>query len=766
MGSTSMPEPFNQIIVWADDMIDPYYFRDNLGGSILTPNLDAFCARATRLQNAYAISPVCMPSRAATNTGYSPPQSGVMSNGDDDWYVKVPTRDNVSSMMKRAGYHIRWAGKIQHGYGLQPAAQRAQLYDQDWGTFTFQPDTSPGPGVIRYHPDVSDAISVEGKDEQFYDYQVAQYGIDSLADLAANPTGKPFALFLGFKHPHNSLEAPKWAYDAVDVSALVPPPAFLDSRTTQLPTDYARRYTSYANKDRPQDGLEAWQHHVRAYYACIYHIDAHFGRLMAALDASPFANNTVVYFLSDHGFSLGNKSWWGKYQQYEESARTPLFMRAPGQTTAKVEAAAVSLMDLMPTMLDYAGIPRPRRLAGQSLRLLMPGETDTYERRGALSFIHASASIAVSVSGVRYRYIYYPNGEQELYNLDTDRNNATNLIGTASQALVDQLKARLVLEQARYGMVQPSPHLPSPKAAAIYALYGNDTVQGGAGDETFHMYGFDDAQLPVIRAGGGRNKLLLAGWGSSADFTLPEGIHDLEVRVQQGTGVSTGIRGNDLGNRMRAPQLSPATVTTGAGDDYLDTGAREVYAGAGNDTIISGSTQRGGAGNDVMEGGRAMYGDDGDDLIRRPSASGALIDGGSGNDTITGGVGNDTIYGGTGNDVIDGGNGDDIIYGGPGQSTLRGGAGNDTIYADGNDSLFGGSGSNVFIIGPAAYVTLGDWSSADTINITSWGAGGTTYRQITPGQVFIENGHRGVLVSQSGGAALTVAQVQATVVAA
>lgn len=762
-----MPEPFNQIMIWADDMIDPWYFRDNLGGSILTPNLDAFCARATRLENAYAISPICMPSRAATMTGYSPPESGVMSNGDDDWYLKVPTRDNVSSIMKRAGYHIRWAGKIQHGYGLQPPAQREQLYDQDWGTFTFQPDTTPGlPGVIHYHPDVSDAVSVEGKDNEFYDYQVAQYGIDSIASFTATPPGKPWALFLGFKHPHNSLEAPKWAYDAVDVSSLVAPPAFLDSRNTQIPTDFGRRYTSFINKERPQDGLEAWQHHVRAYYACIYHIDHHFGRLMAALDASPFADNTVVYFLSDHGFSLGNKSWWGKYQQYEESARTPFLMRAPGQTTAKVETAAVSMMDAMPTLLDYAGIPIPKRLAGQSLRKLMPGETDTYERRGALSFIHASASIAATVNGVRYRFIFYPNGEMELYNLENDRNNATNLINSVSQTLIDELKSRLVIEQARYGMVQPHPDLPSPKSAAIYALYGGDTVQLGAGDDTIHMYGFDDERLPTIKSGGGRNKLLLAGWGTSKDFTMPEGIYDLEVRVQQGTGTSSNIRGNDLGNRMRAPQLSPNTTYGGAGNDYIDNTGSFVYAGAGDDTIISGARQWGGPGNDQMEGGREMYGEDGDDLIRRPSSAGALIDGGSGNDTITGGTGPDTIYGGTGNDSIDGGNGDDIIYGGPGQSTLRGGAGNDTIHAVGNDSVFGGSGSNTFIIGPAAYVTLGDWSASDTINITSWGTGGTTYRNTTPGQVFIENGHRGVLVSQSGGGALTVAQVQATVVGA
>lgn len=761
-----MPKP-NLIQIWIDDMFDVWYYRSFFGETISTPHLDAFAATATRFSAAYALVPVCHASRTATMTGWSPAKSGVIANGDIDWYDRIPPRDNLSSFLRRAGYYIGWGGKIMHGYFQQPAEQRRHLHDFYLSGTTFVPNISPGaPGVTHYtdgSEGTNDVISVEGHDTQFYDRQVSDWAVSS---MAAMPEDKPWALFVGFKHPHTTLEAPKWAYDAIDFDAIVRPPAWGVGREG-ISTDYADRFTP-SGQPFPVTQELAWRYKTWAYLAAIYHVDHQIGRIMAALEASPYRDDTAVMILSDHGFSLGHFDWFGKFTLWEEAARTPLLLRLPGQTTASVVDTPVSLMDVFPTILEIADLPPLTRLAGQSLMPMMPGYagTQVYEDRGALSFVHASVAGAFDSDGGKYRYILYPNDEEELYDLAADPAQVNNL-AAGNPAIAAQLRARIVIEAARYDMTQASSILPTLNQAITYAVRGETVVNGGPGDDSYYIFGWTDpSKLPEIRDDGGRNRIVLAGWERGAIFTLPPQVQDLRIGATAGgTSEVTTFILNDQDNHFWSPQRG-GTIRAGAGHDLIEGRAQSprMYGEAGNDTLMGGKIMDGGPGDDVIihnaSGVATITGGEGNDRVSLMGTSTAVVYGGAGHDTLIGQHGNDTLYGGPGADLIQGGNGDDHIDGGPGFDTLSGAGGNDVLIADHGDLVHGGPGTDRFIIGPNGSVQIGDWAVGEVIDLTSWGAM-PDYKQLTPNSVRVQAGYRCVFVNSA--TAITVGQVESAV---
>ena len=419
----------NLAIIYIDDLFTYRLFRHSFGQEILTPNLDRLCETATVFDAAYAFTPVCGPSRAGSMTGWSPFQSGVHANSGQEWYDYIPTRDNLSAVIKRAGFHVVHAGKIMHGYLNQPPEQQRQMHDEVMPRGNFYPWYATEAREVIF-PSPLGIESYEGFDHDFYDARVSTYAIEALGRMTAD---KPFAIFAGYQHPHTRYMAPKQFYDMYDHARMVAPTSWSYGDLPR-PSDYAAQFMGDGTV-WPEKNMEAWQHHIRAYLACISHVDHEIGRFLSALDSSPFRDDTAVVVLSDHGYHVGDHDIWGKFTLWEEAARTPLIVRAAGQTTASVVDQPVTLMDIFPTCLDLIGEAIPSRINGQSLVPLLAGGSGTYENRGALTAVYGSTGIRFG----DYRYIIYPNGDEELYNVVSDPGQSRNLVGT-DEALLQQMR--------------------------------------------------------------------------------------------------------------------------------------------------------------------------------------------------------------------------------------------------------------------------------------------------------------------------------------
>lgn len=168
---------------------------------------------------------------------------------------------------------------------------------------------------------------------------------------------------------------------------------------------------------------------MRGYLACISYVDHQVGRLLDALDSSGLKENTIVVLWTDHGFHIGEKENWEKFALWDQTTRVPLFFHAPEVSKDGVKTRhPVTLTDLYPTLCELAGLPVPEQCDGMSLvpQLKNP---DRKKKSFSLTSFQFSGDSAPShaVSDHRYRLIRYPNGFEELYDLEKDVNEFQNL---------------------------------------------------------------------------------------------------------------------------------------------------------------------------------------------------------------------------------------------------------------------------------------------------------------------------------------------------
>jgi iduronate 2-sulfatase len=190
--------------------------------------------------------------------------------------------------------------------------------------------------------------------------------------------------------------------------------------------------------------------------------------VLAALDQLGLAENTIVVFTSDHGYHMGEHGLWQKMSLFEESARVPLLVVAPGNTKpGTVIKAPVSQIDLFPTLAELCAVPAPENLQGQSLvpMLADPGHAG---RGWALTQVSRSNGKAAapffgySIRTPRWRYTEWDEGRQgrELYDHDADPRELTNLAGNEAHAadvaaLSRQLRAAVAATLPADGTLPP-----------------------------------------------------------------------------------------------------------------------------------------------------------------------------------------------------------------------------------------------------------------------------------------------------------------------
>jgi arylsulfatase A-like enzyme len=406
------------VFIVADDM-NGYGFYGTFP-NVKTPALDAFKESAVTFTRAYCNAPSCVPSRASFLSGRLPSSTGSYLNGSDPW--DKPAFADIESLpevFKRSGYHSWGAGKLFHAR-ITPERERRAFDNQPWGggfgPFVPEPDQLAGKWW--------GATPCTGPDSDFPDVKNAEAAVAYLQEEHT----EPFFLMLGLWRPHTPFTAPKRFFELYDEEQVpLPPASWVSNDLADVPEagrELARVWGERWDKTGA-DHLELWRRIVWGYLACTSFADWSVGRVIQALDASPYAENTLVILTSDNGYHCGEKDHFEKSTLWEAAAQVPLAIRLPGSRRAgTVTAEPVSLVDLFPTLVEYCGLNPPGQgLDGQSLRRLLE-EPGAVAQRPAITLYEEHY---FSASDGRHRYIVYPDGTEEVYDHQADPYEHRNL---------------------------------------------------------------------------------------------------------------------------------------------------------------------------------------------------------------------------------------------------------------------------------------------------------------------------------------------------
>ena len=382
--------------------------------NVKTPNIDALARRGMLFTNAHAQAPICSPSRASLMSGLLPHQTGLYGQvGDENLRSAIeavsPT-PFLTEYLKDNGYYTAGRGKLFHQ--AAPEGTFHEYFRE--GAFGPKPAKRMKWESNRTHTDWG---PFPATDEDMLDYQTATWGEQWLEQTHSSP----FFLALGMIRPHVPWHAPQKWFDLYPIEDIELPP-WLETDMEDIPP------AGIALTDVPQMPTiewaienNEWRPILQAYLASVSFVDHCIGKIVDALNASPYTDNTYIILFSDHGYHLGEKSRFAKMSLWERSTRVQMIITGPniefGQTNAPV-----GLIDLYPTVLDLAGMPKNPANSG---RTLMPFLTGKGEERTPITSVYGKDNFAVIDE--RYRYIRYENGDEELYDHLSDPNEWNNI---------------------------------------------------------------------------------------------------------------------------------------------------------------------------------------------------------------------------------------------------------------------------------------------------------------------------------------------------
>lgn len=393
-----------------------------------TPAMDRLASEGVVFNHAYSANPICVPSRNSLITGMLSHQINVLSNDDLKRESDDKSPKTIGSYFKESGYETAYLGKWHINYN--PAKKETHGFE----TTRFTTDRGKDAAL----PEVADSF-------------------------LRKPHDKPFLLFVSFINPHDICE---WARFqnlhegsigvAPPLSELPPlknniePPAGESDAITLMRQSYHNTkmfpVAGYTEKD--------WRRLRWGYYRLLEKVDSLIGRVLASVKENGYDDNTLIVFTSDHGESLGAHEFNQKTVFYEESAGVPFILRYPKQLKPAINNSLVNNgIDLLPTLLDFALIPKPPVLPGKSLKEaatkneIIKGRSYIVveNRMNQGGFVYGEKPVLNGrmVRSERYKYCLYDIGKkrEELFDLKKDPQETINIAYKKS--------SKLLLEQHR-----------------------------------------------------------------------------------------------------------------------------------------------------------------------------------------------------------------------------------------------------------------------------------------------------------------------------
>ena len=374
--AASAAEKPNILFIVADDL------RADLGcyGSVAkTPNIDALAKRGVRFDLAFCQQALCNPSRSSFLTGRRPDTLHLWSNGTH-FREKNPDVVTLPQWFKENGYESRGVGKIFHNWHTKEKGDRRSWSADEFLHYANHGDDVPevkgelppniAKGIGRDYGKVPVCERRDVPDEAYYDGRVAAEAVKVLAAVK----DKPFFLAVGFWKPHAPFNAPKKYWDLYDPAKL--PKLEIAARPKGAPEvafHDGREILGIPPKQvAPTADQVAEMRH--GYFANISYMDAQVGKVLKALDDHKLTDRTVVVFVSDHGYHIGEFGLWGKTSCFELDARVPLIISAPQvKKPGRGTAAVAELIDLFPTLTELCGLKNPKGLEGESQVMVLTG---------------------------------------------------------------------------------------------------------------------------------------------------------------------------------------------------------------------------------------------------------------------------------------------------------------------------------------------------------------------------------------------------------
>lgn len=437
-----------------------------------TPNIDRLAKRGVQFDAAYCNQAVCSPSRNSLMTGLRPQTIGIYDL-PTNFRVAVPGAITVAQYFRVNGYRTEALGKIMHkGHGnVEDAASwtiphwvpKAPSYALPESTDSKRSGKNGDRGTATESADVPDDFYGEG--------QLALAAVKRL-EVAAQKPEEPFFIAVGFIRPHLPFVAPQKYWDLYP-SADIPMP-----EVTEIPEgapSYAgqfggelRQYSDIPEKGDLDDDLTRLL--IHGYYAATSYMDAQLGLVLDALDHSGLAENTIIVLWGDHGWHLGDHRFWCKHTNYEQAARIPLIVAAPGKVTDAKTSALVETVDLYPTLAELAGLAAPEGLDGISFAKVIADPTSA--TRDSITHVYPRGGLlGRAIRTARYRMVEWKkpgdsaeNAEFELYDYETDPLETRNLAKEKPEVL-EELRAILAKQPEAKPQVKSKPETKVVEAA-------------------------------------------------------------------------------------------------------------------------------------------------------------------------------------------------------------------------------------------------------------------------------------------------------------
>lgn len=428
----------NILLIIADDLND---WIAPMGGhpQVKTPNLDKLAARGVTFMNAQCPAPLCNPSRTAMFSGQRPTTTGVYNN-QQTWMPHVPAGRCLNDYLRQQGFQSLAAGKVYHYRNYRAEEWTEVFYPRDDTLPNSVAKRTPGPFPYRMFTEAApegDYQEQRGED-QLVDAQTVSWCSDRLR----RETNR-FFMVCGLHRPHTPWDIPKKYFDMYPLEKVELPRVLSNDLADVPPAGVAFARPGGAHANVIKAGL--WQDRVRAYLAAVSFADAQVGRLLVALDASAHRDNTVVVFVGDNGWHLGEKQHWAKAALWRQATRVPLIWAAPGAAKGKRCQQAVDLMSVYPTVCELAGVPVPKHVEGFSIRPLLEDPGRDWPHPALVTHLRGNHAVCTA----EWRYIRYADGSEELYNERSDPDEWTNIAArTGSGEIIHRLSKHLPPSEA------------------------------------------------------------------------------------------------------------------------------------------------------------------------------------------------------------------------------------------------------------------------------------------------------------------------------
>lgn len=428
--------PPNVLFLAVDDMNDWIGCLETTPAAI-TPNIDRLAARGVNFTNAHTAGVFCAPSRAAIFSGQYASTTGCYMT--PNYFVEHPEIEALQMSFSKAGYTTLGAGKLFHHpegaidqrgwteFFLRNSVQRSNGWPMDsWSKETPVPQPFPN-SVYNKGQKFKAGLFLEwgaisdDKEEEIADTIRANWAVDQLK----KKHDKPFFLACGLYSPHFPNYCPQKYFDMYDPASIKMPLMKKDDLEDLPPKIRKQRENRKRLHHDKLVEMGAISDAIHGYLACISYADAMLGRVLDALEASPYADNTIVVLWSDHGYHHGEKGQWGKHTLWERTSNVPFIWAGPGIAEGAKTDVTVSLIDMYPTFVDMCELTKPhQQLEGESLAATLSDPSTAKDRTVFLPYMKPGE---YAVFNREWRYIRYGEDGEELYNVAKDPNEWTNL---------------------------------------------------------------------------------------------------------------------------------------------------------------------------------------------------------------------------------------------------------------------------------------------------------------------------------------------------